>query len=186
MRSIVFGFLLLILMFICGCSYLQPHPDTCDHSHPSCSRELNNEEPFVLDTINSEKHIDICACKPLNNSHITVEKDQEYQFQIIELGEGWKDGSIASSLDDPEGGWTNPFMKIIGWFGSAYKRSSEAPWYALVGSVNNDEYTFPVFNEDGNITKIEQSGKLYFFANDMTGRYFNNKGAIKLLITRKN
>ena len=78
------------------------------------------------------------------------------------------------------------------------KRSNKANWYALVGSVEaRDEDSFAVFDtrayseKDNDLAArtwppivMTKTGELYFYANDMKGRYFNNKGALRLQIKR--
>lgn len=200
----------LALIWTCllasGCAVI-PKPDTCECSkctlEPSGdanTRELRTQGSHP-DTIDHEI-IEICACRPWNRSGITVVKGQEYKFQIVESGEEWLDGTIKST---PENGWDDRFYNnLVGSLASPLKRSNEANWYALIGTIDkNDRGSFSVFAKAMNSSEdksqrvsneslsrewgpieMTETGQLYFYANDMKGRYFNNKGSLRLKISR--
>lgn len=130
-----------------------------------------------------------------------MEKGQEYTFQIIARGEAWVDGGIAAT---PENGWTSSSYNLAGSLVRFLKRSSKGNWYALIGTIDmNNRNSFAVFAKamtssaddsqgNGNISpspewgpvEMTETGELYFYANDMKGRYFNNKGSLRLKINR--
>lgn len=194
----------LVYLFVGGCALL-PKPDTCERS--SCMLEPTElvspaELPApgsVTDNI-SHAIVQVCACRPWNRTGIKVEKGQEYAFQIVERTEEWVDGDVKST---PEDGWTTGLSRSIGHAFSLLKRSPKANWYALVGTVGKaDEGSFAVFNERLNSSEslpetsrvtlssdwlsivMGKTGEIYLYANDMNGRYFNNKGILQLKITR--
>ena len=69
-----------------------------------------------------------------------------------------------------------------GWL----KRSAKAPGYALVGSVGmDDKKAFAVVESEDGLVRKNKSGVLHFCANDMDGRYFNNKGKVILTVVLK-
>lgn len=160
------------------------------------SNPLSNEAQvgYSLNDVR-EAVIEICACRPWNRSLIKVELDQEYVFSTLEETEKWEDGSLRAT---PESGWLSPVANLFGWVAGFLKRSTKTNWYALVGAFDmSDEDTFAVFGSthnyeldksfggsDSSRIKMTRSGELYFYANDMKGRYFNNKGMVKLRIVR--
>ncbi len=94
----------------------------------------------------------------------------------------WRDGSVKS---DPINGWERNYVSFIGDFFWFLKRSDKTNWYALVGTIEkNDEYSFAIVNEHSNLITMCESRELYFYANDMHGRYFNNKGSLQLKLIR--
>ena len=187
-----------------GCALL-PKPDTCERS--SCTLEpIELVSPIALpapgNITDNIGHVivQVCACRPWNRAGIKVEKGQEYIFQIVERTEEWVDGDVQST---PEDGWTSGLSRFIGHAFSLLKRSPKANWYALVGTVGKaDEDSFAVFNErlasseslpetnrvtlssDWLSIMMAKTGELYLYANDMNGRYFNNKGILQLKIIR--
>jgi hypothetical protein len=197
---------LLILVYLSwqGCAIISS-PDSCESSR--CSLEPSRNITLIeLEAIgNTQQQLDyqvveICACRNWNRSGIKVEKGQQYLFGVVEQTEPWIDGDVEST---PEDGWTSGFYNLIGQIVSFLKRSNKANWYALIGTIEeNDEDSFAVFRKGLNSTEaaprsgevskssdwpavmMTKPGELYFYANDMNGRYFNNKGTLQLRITR--
>jgi hypothetical protein len=176
-------FLVFTLLVLSGCSALQTKPDSCDLengcdlSHPSA--QSKTERLNVAES----KTTKICACNPWNHSGIQVQEGQQYLFEISKIT-NWIDGSVISN---PIDGWNGWFNRVIGFFSGFLKRSDKVDWYALAGNVGLDEKnSFALFNKGSNIVAIQKNGDLYIYANDMTGRYFNNQGKLFLTITRLN
>jgi hypothetical protein len=157
-----------------------PKPDSCKES---CCQLENPEFTKLTDlAVNNSAFLEICSCRPWNRSGIHVKKGQRYVFSTERLLETWVDGNTKSN---PSDGWTGHVSNFFGVLVSFLKRSDKANWYALVGAVSKDEKdTFIVLTDDSSPIKMDKSGELYFYANDMKGRYFNNKGILKLKITR--
>lgn len=189
----------LLCLTMSSCALI-PKSDTCECSHcllesSPGTRLIELEE--IEDGTNKagEAVVEVCACRPWNTSLIRVEKGQEYVFSILEETEEWVDGSVAAT---PETGWQNSFYNFAGALVGFLKRSHKANWYALVGAVElSDEESFAIFDarhksKEGNGQAatdwppivMTKSGELYFYANDMKGRYFNNKGSLRLQIQR--
>ena len=75
------------------------------------------------------------------------------------------------------------------------KREEDYPWFALVGVVANgygvDETTGDPDRHQSFLIgrgvasfRPEKSGYLYCFANDAWQMYFNNRGGVRLVVTR--
>lgn len=158
-----------------GCSMMK-ELDSCD-LEVRCELNPGINQSAVRLSGGESKKVTICACRPWNDSGIAVLAGQSYAFNIVSTTH-WVDGWVES---DPIDGWQGIGYKAIGFLSGWLKRSDKAPWYALVGSVGmDDNHAFAVVeSKDGSVT-MDRSGVLYFFANDMDGRYFNNKGEVIL------
>lgn len=110
--------------------------------------------------------------KPLwNETDLEVRAGETYIF--LAKGE-WTDWYIVSEADGYEMWHMNLFR--------SYKRSPENKWFALMGSIGKTDTIFLI----GRMMKktFMKTGKLYLFANDVRGFYFNNKGSIIVTIRR--
>ena len=167
--------LLLLIGMMTGCVFLETKPETC--TEKSLCIVDTSVVPMVKSFVVNEKtkkDVVVCGCNPWNHSGITVCKNQRYEVTLTD--------TVDSS---PVDGWQK--RKFFGWLAQGYKRSNQTKWYALTGSIGKDDKTtFPVlFNESGpNTITIPKDGTLYFYANDMIGRYFNNYGYVTLNIKR--
>ena len=179
------GTILLLVWILCSACAVMPKPDTCECS--SCELDPSwKASPVELALLEdnasiSEREIEICACRPWNPSGIMVEKGQEYIFKIIQdqKMEDWIDGSTKAT---PSSGWTGKLENTIGYLVGFLKRSDKGNWYALIGAIGQcDEDSFAISPKPVVMTK---RGELNFYANDMEGRYFNNKGRLKLKVVR--
>lgn len=179
--------LILILLFIfisgifSGCA-LMKKPDSCEKDD-SCELIQDSKKNLIELKPGEFEIVHICACRPWNASGITVKKGQNYLFKIVSV-DNWVDGCVDS---DPIKGWQGNFYKVLGSLSGWLKRSDKSSWYALVGSVGkNDKESFAVEETNSWTVKSKKDGELYFYANDMEGRYFNNKGNVMLKVIRQN
>ncbi|MBA3008806.1 MAG: hypothetical protein KKF12_22600 [Proteobacteria bacterium] len=171
--------LFLVCLMLSGCALMR-HPDSCD-PEPLCRLDDQETGPGVELKIRESKKTTICACRPWNMGAVKVQKGESYTFEI-EAVHNWVDGKVAS---DPETGWHGSFYKTMGFLSGFLKRSSETGWYALTGTIGMaDTLSFAVITSGNAPVIMADSGELYFYANDMKGRYFNNKGNLVLKITR--
>ncbi len=121
------------------------------------------------------------ARNPWNASGILVRAGQRYTFGIEHVCD-WTDGSVPA---DPIDGWQGWAVQLFGFLIGPLRRSPTAPWYALVGSVGRDDvHAFAVIDGHRGAVRMDHSGALYFYANDMDGRYCNNRGTLNLRILR--
>lgn len=176
-RSVFVG---LFILSVSACSSLIKEPDSCDHE-AQCELNSQISSAVIHLEIGKSEDVFICGCNPWNESTVHVEKGEEYTFSFKEINH-WKDAEIDA---DPVEGWQGWFNKFVGFFVSPLKRSSKAKWYALVGAIDKNEKQIVAIirAEDGSVT-MPASGTLYFYANDMEGRYANNQGTILLNVSR--
>lgn len=181
-------FLVILLSIAClaGCSALKPKPDYCAPDS-GCRLDEPLNPPVSLKIGETKDNIQVCACKPWNSSGIAVKAGEVYRIEA-KIKEDWKDSCIIST---PNQGWKGFWINVVGKFFGHFRRSKAANWYALMGSVgrtaDSAKEAFAVFKEScpALIADIEmpKTGRLYFFANDMEGRYGNNKGILNVSIT---
>ncbi len=90
------------------------------------------------------------------------------------------DSTIPSN---PTTGWQETSYQFLGKLVSPYRRPDKPEWYTLVGAIGlkGDEVFFA---SDTGSVEMKKSGVVYFYANDKVGRYFNNKGTLRLTMTR--
>lgn len=120
--------------------------------------------------INEEKTFTIDSAKYWNDINLNVVKGEVYIF--IANGE-WTDWFIKCSADGYERFWLKPFI--------SKRRYKSEKLFTLIGSINKT-ILFPIdLNKEYH---VQESGSLYFFANDLPGFYWNNKGFITLIIKR--
>ena len=171
--------LFAICLMLSGCA-LMSHPDSCDQE-PLCGLDDKETGLAVELKIRESKKIAICACRPWNDSAVKVKKGESYKFEI-EAVHNWVDGNLES---DPETGWHGSFHRTMGFLSGFLKRSSKTGWYVLTGTVGKvDDASFAAIPPGNAPVIMQDNGELYFYANDMNGRYFNNKGKTILKITR--
>jgi hypothetical protein len=121
-----------------------------------------------------------------NDHGIMLVNGHKYRFTAV--ANNWKDKGIASSLDE---GWletptfTSKLLKPM----SFLRRNSDAPWYALVGSIRDkqgNEQCFKIVNKEEPVFEAKLTGRLFVFANDYPAKaiYENNEGELDLKIIR--
>ncbi|WP_300464853.1 hypothetical protein [Desulfobacula sp.] len=171
--------LFAVCLILSGCALMR-QPDSCNQDS-LCRLEDKETEPAIELELREIKNVTICACRPWNPGAVKVKEGESYTFEI-EAVHNWVDGDVES---DPETGWHGSFYRTI-WFLSGFlKRSSKTGWYVLTGTIGMmDGKTFAVITPGNEPVNMPDNGELYFYANDMKGRYFNNKGKISLKITR--
>jgi hypothetical protein len=113
-------------------------------------------------------------CKA-ERSQIQVQAGEVYDFRVPP-GARWVDLVFHTG---PEG-YSNAYMSLL----SRTKRVSGAPWFALCGRVGEDDRNAFIIGRELVGHAMTESGELAFFANGNRHFYWNNFGAIPLLITR--
>lgn len=127
------------------------------------------------------RHFPVYARNYWNAPGIFLQKGQRYLFTATG---SWQD---MSRISGPQG--RRP--SLIQWFYSWLKRAPGSPWFALMASIANtpspnvsaDLTQFPTYLI-GTQALIEPhvDGYVYFFANDMTGLYGNNRGSVTVTL----
>ena len=103
---------------------------------------------------------------------IALEQGVMYRMTVIEI-EGWQDGHVPCDA----GGHDIWYLKLARF----KRRVPEANWLALMGSINGEE---PFLIGMRTTYTATRDGQLVCFANDAGFAYGNNKGWLKLQVTR--
>jgi hypothetical protein len=114
---------------------------------------------------------------------IILEKGNIYDLEVIPDTQEWIDGyggrypQVCTA-----NGFSHWFLNLF----SFLKRSRKNQWFALMGSIDREEIgAFKIGTKYPEGYKADKTGELTCFANDAKGHYKNNKGIIKLTITRR-
>jgi uncharacterized protein (DUF2235 family) len=106
-------------------------------------------------------------------------------YEVSATGE-WQDKNIACGPSGSRPGF-------LRWFYGKLRRAPEANWFALLASIgnaqspdhSNDLTYLPTYRIGTSaVIKPEASGYVYFYANDMTGMYGNNRGSVQVTMRR--
>lgn len=121
-----------------------------------------------------------------NDHGIMLVKGHQYRFSAI--AKNWKDKGIDSSLEE---GWlaTPTLMSKILKPMCFLRRNPDAPWYALVGVIRDEqgnEQCFRIVDAERPVFEAVLTGRLFVFANDYPAKriYDNNEGELDLSIIR--
>ncbi|WP_126456536.1 hypothetical protein [Sulfuriflexus mobilis] len=121
-----------------------------------------------------------------NDHGIMLVKGHKYRFTAV--AKNWVDNGIVSSLEQ---GWleTPTLMSKILKPMSFLRRNAEAPWYALVGAIRDEqgnEQCFKAVDATRPVFEATLTGRLFVFANDYPAKsiYDNNEGELDLSIIR--
>ena len=108
-----------------------------------------------------------------NPSGINVRKGEVYAIEVPP-GQTWHDASIEHTPAGKE------VPKLDGW--KWLRRRKDLPWFALVGAVGK-KHTFAVQNGIAEWT-APADGELFFYANDVSFMYWNNRGAVTVNVRK--
>jgi hypothetical protein len=103
---------------------------------------------------------------------IGLEQGAMYRMVVTEI-EGWQDGHVPCDA----GGHDIWYLKLFRF----KRRVPDANWLALIGSIDGEE---PFLIGMRTTYTATRSGQLVCFANDAGFAYGNNKGWLKLEVTR--
>jgi hypothetical protein len=124
----------------------------------------------------------VCARPKWTDTRIAVEAGQVYRLSASGT---WHDDSIPSgadgySSDTSRLSWA---QQVLFRLAERWRRAPEAPWFALVCAVNEAEATmFTVARTPE--WRAPASGTLRCFANDLSFKYDNNSGFVRLSVER--
>ncbi|MBF0447493.1 MAG: DUF2235 domain-containing protein [Magnetococcales bacterium] len=148
---------------------------------PPAAKKLN---------VGDSRLVTVYANQLYNRSYIYTNEQESYSFMVKE-SQHWFDSGIICGAD----GWDRdsedfPWYQALPIkFMENERRHPNANWFELVGVVGKKGnktpfYVLPTRNQ-GQPLKIEnETGELYFFANDLEDRYDNNLGFIQVEVTR--
>jgi hypothetical protein len=154
--------------------------------------------------------VDVFAAEPWNRTGIYLRRGETYQFTATGEWLDWHDRSSPDGLDDGKfqlGDLARKFGSALGLMETAWKaatgndeadlkltrREEGMPWFCLVGAIGNGRVT-----PRGKVTPhhafrigsgpvvedVAKGGYLYAYANDAWHMYGNNKGGVRLTLTR--
>ena len=109
-----------------------------------------------------------------NDTSVDIEEGERY---ALSANGRWIDWYIPSS---PEG--FDSFMPL-GSLVEQFRRHPHAPWFALIGAVGQTPDNQFIIGK-GTALQVQTAGRLYVFANDVPGFYWNNHGHVELTIRR--
>ncbi len=110
----------------------------------------------------------IHACRFWSDTGIELEAGRKYGLRA----EGhWWDAFIRCSA----AGYRNTLFRAL----ENHRRVPGSDWFALIGSIDRDPAaTFEIGTEL--LLTAPRTGRLWCFANDLPGMYWNNWGAVEL------
>lgn len=123
--------------------------------------------------VGETSEITIEANQPWNDTFVDVVQNGVYR--ITAAGE-WCDLFIRTDAN----GYDSVLSQRL--FESR-RRIASAKWFALIGSLGRDDSTAFVIGDDI-VWTAPATGRLFAFANDVPGFYFNNFGRISVKIDR--
>ena len=118
------------------------------------------------------KEIEIMARHKWNPTNIEILAGEEYRFDVTGTR---RDIIIKTSAD----GFSNFFMDLY----ASRKRSKENKWFALMGSLEQNENKLFLIGKENTI-EFDESGTFYCLAKDDKHFYWNNFGSVKMKIKR--
>ena len=138
-------------------------------------RSLNRSTGSFRMKVNESMFLAVRARDLVTDSHLEVEKGELYDFRVPP-GISWVDLIVRCGAD----GYDNAYMRLF----AATKRVREARWFELCGRIGDDDRDSFAIGQELPGFVMPRSGQLGFFANDNRQFYWNNFGAIPLLIHR--
>ncbi|MGV2990407.1 phospholipase effector Tle1 domain-containing protein [Vibrio sp. E150_011] len=126
----------------------------------------------------------VAAEQYYNFTGILVEQGERYQITVVE-GDQWHDGADISCDGD---GWNCDVVRL----GIAelpirmlkkLRRVPEADWFTLCAAVGSEEANAKAVGQNGDY-QVTATGELKLFANDLSIKYGNNSGSLRVLIER--
>ena len=127
--------------------------------------------------LNETAQIAICARPWWNATGILLEAGSNYRFSC-DLSQQWFDASIPSGAD----GYIS--KNVLQSMTEKLRRVPVENWFVLMGAIDKDSSTTFRIGSMLNSYSPSKTGQLYCFANDLWLFYFNNSGALSILITR--
>jgi len=113
------------------------------------------------------------ADNPWNDTGLDVEEGERLRFTVS--GEWW-DASHHAYAD----GYDPPLkLRYLGWL----RRRPRGRWFELSGAIGRTNRNAFAIGAGGTLT-MPAGGRLFLFANDVAGFYFNNRGALEVQIER--
>jgi hypothetical protein len=117
--------------------------------------------------------VDVIAKEPWNDTKLDVAAGETMR---VTANGTWFDAKYSSGPD----GYSAPWWLRI-W--DSLRRCPEAGWFELTGEIDRGKgQTFPIGTRD--TVTMPAHGRLYLYANDVSGFYWNNSGKLDVTIER--
>ena len=123
--------------------------------------------------------VNVLAKKPWNDTHLQVQAGETYDLHTLP-DQLWEDDTVGVEAD----GKTNWFFQFYMTPFRPLRRAKQVPFFALAGQVGKGPANQAFLIGKALHWKVTTAGRLYCYANDVKGFYWNNTGAMALVITR--
>lgn len=123
----------------------------------------------------------ILAREPWNDTGVDLRVGASYCFDYaMDPAQPWKDAFVSC---DPIYGHNSLLARPM----KRFCRMRGQNYYVLIGCIGRDKATFfPVFQFRDKPYQPDRSGRLWVFANDVPGFYWNNYGRLSLQVHNQN
>lgn len=140
--------------------------------------------------VGESRLVTVYANKMMNRSYVYANKGEEYSFSV-DMKQEWFDSGITCG----PAGWDRQSVHFP-WYQNIPikcmeddRRCPEANWFEIVGVIGRkDQEPFRVLSccqKKSPLNVSQNTGEMYFFANDLEDRYSNNLGYIQVSVTRE-
>jgi hypothetical protein len=173
--GLIIVFISVVLIVINILAFVQKKPERCTDSSNIPVKQVSINGDSI--TVNADKY--------WNASGLFLEKGVEYIIDIDDKEQIWWDWNQKAKWD----GWVEKEQGLIKSLNKVFARNKEKGLFFLMGSVHKDctrSYTsdYQITIRPGEQFTAEHTGKFYTFANDWPFMYWNNKGSIKIRISK--
>jgi hypothetical protein len=118
----------------------------------------------------------IRADRSLNDTGLELEAGVSYAIQVSEV-KGWRDAGIAANPSEGHDAGRLALFRFL-------KRYRKANWFVLIGQIGKKKKRRFVMGGGLESFTAPRDGRLFVFANDAPGFYWNNHGTLKLTVVR--
>jgi len=115
------------------------------------------------------------SAKLWNRSGIALERGRVYDVNV-EADQTWKDWYIPTDAD----GYTRETLRPFEFL----RRVPDQNWLKLIGTIGRDEKSPIIIGSAVTNFSPSKSGELLCFANDVGWMYWNNRGSLRVTVTR--
>lgn len=122
----------------------------------------------------------VSARKLWGDGVLCVSPGQVYRFEVTPGRDHWRD--LVFKVDAQ--GRSPWFYRIYMSMFSKWKRAKGQPWFALIGNIGRASTQNAFLIGKSSEHRFDEAGRLFGFANDVAGFYWNNSGSLQVVVTR--